>query len=71
MYFQYLSNSKNNITFLDTYHPEEIFDKYIVWVVEKGFIVVDHPFEVYRLPNTHEYINENLSFHLILNINVK
>ena len=29
-YFQYLSNSKDNVTLLDTYHPEEIFDKYIV-----------------------------------------
>ena len=29
-YFQYLSNSKDDVALLDTYHPEEIFDKYIV-----------------------------------------
>ena len=30
VYFKYLSNNKNDISLLDTYHPEEIFNKYIV-----------------------------------------
>ena len=30
VYFQYLSNNKNDISLLDAYHPEEIFDKYII-----------------------------------------
>ena len=30
IYFQYLSNSKDDVALLDTYHSEEIFDKYIV-----------------------------------------
>jgi hypothetical protein len=30
VYFQYLSNSKNDIVLLNTYHSEKIFDKYIV-----------------------------------------
>ncbi len=29
-YFQYLSNSKDDVALLDTYNPKEIFDKYIV-----------------------------------------
>jgi hypothetical protein len=35
VYFQYLSNSKDDVALLDTYHSEEIFDKYIVRVTEK------------------------------------
>ncbi len=34
-YFQYLSNSKDDIALLNTYHSKEIFDKYIVRVSEK------------------------------------
>ena len=30
IYFQYLSNNKNDISLLGVYHSEEIFDKYIV-----------------------------------------
>ena len=30
IYFQYLSNSKDDVALLDTYHSEKIFDKYIV-----------------------------------------
>ncbi|RGB35013.1 hypothetical protein C1646_759825 [Rhizophagus diaphanus] len=55
IYFQYLSNNKNNISLLGVYHPEEIYSKYIVQVVEKGFTVIDHPSEVYGLPDSHEY----------------
>ena len=29
-YFQYLSNSKDDISLLDAYYPNEIFDKYII-----------------------------------------
>ena len=32
IYFKYLSNSKDDVALLDTYHPNEIFDKYIVQV---------------------------------------
>ncbi len=71
MYFQYLSNSKNNITFLDAYHLEKIFDKYIIRISEKGFILVVYSSKVYRIPNTHEYIDRNLLLHLVLNIDVR
>ena len=71
IYFQYLSNSKNDVTLLDTYHPNKIFDKYIVWVVRKGFTVVDHLFKIYGLPDTHECIDRNSTLHLVLNIDAK
>ncbi|PKK60861.1 hypothetical protein RhiirC2_792687 [Rhizophagus irregularis] len=54
MYFQYLFNNKNDISLLGAYHPEEIYSKYIVQVAEKGFTVVNHPSEVYGLPDTHD-----------------
>ncbi len=71
MYFQYLSNSKDDIAFLDTYYPNEIFNKYIVWVAGKGFTVVDHPSEVYGLFDTHECIDGNLPLRLVLDIDVR
>jgi hypothetical protein len=71
VYFQYLSNNKNEISLLGTYHPEEIFDKYIVQVAGKGFTVIDHPSEVYGLPNTYEYIDGNLLLHLVLDIDAR
>ena len=60
VYFQYLSNNKNDISLLGAYHPEEIYSKYIVQVSEKDFTVIDHPSEIYGLPNTHECIDGNL-----------
>ena len=30
VYFQYLSNNKNDISLTGAYHPEEIYSKYIV-----------------------------------------
>ena len=71
VYFQYLSNSKDDVALLDTYHSEEIFDKYIVWVAGKGFTVVDHPSEVYGLPDTHECIDGNLPLRLVLDIDAR
>ena len=50
VYFQYLSNNKNDISLLGAYHPEEIYSKYIIRVSGKGFTVVDHPSEVYGIP---------------------
>src|SRR5436190_19497544 len=70
-YFQYLSNSKDDVALLDTYHPEEIFDKYIVRVSGKGFTVVDYPSEVYGLPDTHECIDRNLPLRLVLDIDAR
>src|SRR6266496_1757002 len=70
-YFQYLSNSKDDVALLDTYHPEEIFDKYIVRVSGKGFTVVNHPSEVYGLPNTHKCIDGNLPLRLVLDIDAR
>ncbi len=71
LYFKYFSNSKNNITLLDIYYPNEIFNKYIVQVVGKDFTIVNYLFKVYRLSDTHEYINRNLPLHLILNIDMR
>ncbi|PKY58698.1 hypothetical protein RhiirA4_480824 [Rhizophagus irregularis] len=71
VYLQYLSNSKDNVALLDTYHFEEIFDKYIVQVAGKGFTVVDHPSEVYGLPDAHECIDGNLPLCLVLDIDAR
>ena len=37
VYFQYLSNNKNDISLTGAYYPEEIYSKYIVRVSGKGF----------------------------------
>ncbi|CAG8586234.1 608_t:CDS:1 [Cetraspora pellucida] len=70
IYFQYLSNSKDNVTLLDTYYFNKIFDKYIIWVADKKFTVVNHPSEVYRIPDIHKCIDKNLPLHLILDIDM-
>ena len=71
VYFQYLSNNKNDISLTGTYHPEEIYSKYIVRVSGKGFTVIDHPSEVYGLPDTHECIDGNLPLRLVLDIDAR
>jgi hypothetical protein len=71
IYFQYLSNNKNDISLLGAYYPEEIFDKYIIRVSGKGFTVVNHPSEVYGLPDTHECIDGNLPLRLALDIDAR
>ena len=71
VYFQYLSNNKNDISLLGTYYPEEILDKYIVRVSGKGFTVVNHPSEVYGIPDAHECIDGNLPLRLVLDIDAK
>jgi len=71
IYFQYLSNNKNDISLLGTYHSKVIFDKYIVRVSGKGFTVVDHPSEVYGFPDTHECIDGNLPLRLVLDIDAR
>ncbi|UZO27391.1 uncharacterized protein OCT59_019589 [Rhizophagus irregularis] len=65
IYFQYLSNNKNDISLLGTYYSKEINSKYIIQVAEKGFIVVDHPSEVYGFSDTYD---ENLFLRLVLDI---
>ncbi|CAG8805040.1 6670_t:CDS:2 [Gigaspora margarita] len=70
-YFQYLSNNKNDISLLGAYHPEEIFDKYIIQVAGKGFTVVNHPSEIYGIPDAHECIDGNLPFRLLLDIDAR
>src|SRR6266540_6490600 len=71
IYFQYLSNNKNDISLLEAYHSKEIFDKYIIRVSGKGFTIVNHPSEVYGIPDAHECIDGNLSFRLILDIDAR
>ena len=71
MYFQYLSNNKNDISLLGAYHPEEIYSKYIVRVSGKGFTVVNYPSEVYGLPDTHKCIDGNLPLRLVLDIDAR
>src|ERR1043165_818050 len=71
MYFQYLSNNKNDISLLGAYHSKEIYSKYIVRVSGKGFTVIDHLSEVYGLPDTHECIDGNLPLHLVLDIDAR
>ncbi len=71
IYFQYLSNNKNDISLLGAYHPKEIFDKYIIWVSGKGFTVVNHPSEVYGIPDAYECIDGNLPLRLVLDIDTR
>ncbi|GBB94707.1 hypothetical protein RclHR1_02400003 [Rhizophagus clarus] len=71
VYFQYLSNNKNDISLLGAYHPEEIYLKYIIRVGGKGFTVVNHPSEVYGIPDAHECIDGNLPLRLVLDIDVR
>ena len=71
VYFQYLSNNKNDISLLGAYHPEEIYSKYIILVAGKGFTVVDYPSEVYGFPDTHECIDGNLPLRLVLDIDAR
>ena len=71
VYFQYLSNNKNDISLLGAYHPEEIYSKYIIRVAGKGFTVVDHLAEVYGFSNTHECIDGNLPLRLVLDIDAR
>ena len=70
-YFQYLSNSKDDIALLDAYHSEKIFDKYIIQVAGKGFTVVDYPSEIYGIPNAHKCIDGNLPLRLVLDIDAR
>ncbi|CAG8480817.1 17706_t:CDS:10 [Cetraspora pellucida] len=62
---------KNDTALLDVYRPEEISDEYIIRVAEQGFTVVDHPFQVYGLPDAHEYIDGNLALCLVLDIDMR
>ncbi|CAG8577082.1 13066_t:CDS:2, partial [Racocetra persica] len=62
---------KDDIALLDAHHSEEIFDKYIIRVAGKSFIVIDHPFEVYELPDIYKYIDRNLPFRLVLDIDAR
>src|SRR5438270_12880782 len=71
VYFQYLSNNKNDISLLGAYYPEEILDKYIVRVSGKVFTVVNHPSEVYVIPDDHECIDGNFPLRLFLDIDEK
>ncbi len=71
VYFQYLSNNKNDISLLGAYHSEEIYSKYIIWIAGKSFTVVNHPSEVYGFSDTHECIDGNLPLCLILDINAR
>ena len=71
VYFQYLSNNKNDISLLGAYHPEEIYSKYIVRVSGKGFTVIDYLSEVYGLPDIYECIDGNLPLRLILDIDAR
>src|SRR6185369_17874914 len=48
---------RNNTALLEAYQPEEIHSQYIIRVAGKGYTVIDHPSEVYRIPDTHECID--------------
>ena len=71
VYFQYLSNNKNDISLLGAYHPKEIYSKYIIRVAGKDFTVVNHPSEVYGFSDTHECIDGNLPLRLVLDIDAR
>src|ERR1700752_2534602 len=54
-YYKYLlsSDNKNNTALLEAYHPEEIYFQYIIWIGEKGFTLVEHSSEVYKILDSH------------------
>ncbi|KAF0401387.1 dead-like helicase [Gigaspora margarita] len=62
---------KNDTALLDTYQPKEIYSQYIIRVAGKGYIVVNHPNEIYRIPNTHECIDRNQLLCLIIDIDAR
>ncbi|CAG8460322.1 5667_t:CDS:2, partial [Scutellospora calospora] len=49
------SSDRNDTTLLDTYQLEEIYSQYIIQIAEKGYTVIDHLFEVYRIPDIYEF----------------
>src|SRR5256885_5549066 len=73
VYFQHLlaSNNGKSVALLEAYHFKEIYSKYIIRVSGKGFTLVDHPSEVYGIPDAHECIDGNLPLRLVLNIDAR
>jgi hypothetical protein len=73
VYFQHLlaSNNEKGVVLLEAYHSEEIYSKYIIRVSEKGFTLVDHPSEIYGIPDAHECIDGNLPLRLVLDIDAR
>ena len=73
IYFQHLlaSNNGEGVALLEAYHSEEIYSKYIIRVSGKGFTLVDHPSEIYGIPNAHECIDGNLPLRLVLDIDAR
>src|SRR5437868_4456585 len=73
VYFQHLlaSNNGKSVALLEAYHFEEIYSKYIIRVSGKGFTLVDHPSEVYGIPDAHECIDGNLLLRLVLDIDAR
>ncbi|CAG8574419.1 23440_t:CDS:2, partial [Racocetra persica] len=65
------SSDRNDTAFLDAYRPEEIYSQYIIRMAGKGYTVIDHPFEVYRIPDTHECIDGNQPLRLIIDIDAR
>src|SRR5438132_13567273 len=59
---------KNDTALLDAYQPEEIHSQYIIRTAGKGYTVIDHPSEVYRIPDTHECIDGNQPLRLLIDI---
>ncbi|CAG8486698.1 19453_t:CDS:1 [Racocetra persica] len=65
------SSDKNETALLEVYQPEEIHSQYIIQMARKGYTVIDHPSEVYRIPDTYKYIDSNQPFHLIIDIDTR
>ncbi len=62
---------RNETALLGAYQPEEIYSQYIIRIKEKGFALVNHPSEVYRIPDTHECIDGNRPLRLIIDIDAR
>ncbi|CAG8503509.1 10593_t:CDS:10 [Scutellospora calospora] len=62
---------KNDTALLDAYRPEEIHSQYIIQIAGKGYTTIDHPSEVYRIPDTHECIDRNQPLCLIIDIDAR
>ncbi|RIB24713.1 hypothetical protein C2G38_2167771 [Gigaspora rosea] len=62
---------KNGTALLDAYRPEKIHSQYIIRMAGKSYTVINYPSEVYKIPDTHEYIDGNQSLRLIIDIDAR
>ncbi|RIB20581.1 hypothetical protein C2G38_2244492, partial [Gigaspora rosea] len=63
-------SDRNDTVLLNAYQPEEIYSQYIIRIKEK-FALVNHPSEVYRIPDIHECVDGIQPLRLIIDIDAR